>query len=647
MTKSVCKKNVALVFGITEEYGFALANTLIGLKKHNKKFWDDIIIYHDGLPNYIQNSIKKIIDVIFIDLSTKDSFKNIDKIDASVIKKYSVATFYRYECFNLLKDYHQVIWNDVDILIQGDISGLLDYGKKTGVAFSSALSSFVMASSLKKLLTEYNMFAPLWNVGIMVLTDNLKDYEKKYNWCIEATCRYGEKLLWPDLAVLNLMLQEFDIEPENIDKNKYVCLPLSENARDAIILHAYGDKKFWNYLKYLRGYPEWMENATEWSKIFYSDAKNDTPLVSCIMSCYERYDYLDESIASLLAQSYSNFEIIVVLEKSSVQKRIEKKLKEYKDDRIVIIKNEKKLGFPASLNVGINKAKGKYIARMDDDDISMPCRFEEQVRLLEKEAKYGIVGSDMMVFGREDSYAPTFRSSSYLKASTLVESPFKHPTVMMRKELLDKYDLRYDPDYYTEDYELWSRLIYLTEGTNISRPLVYYRSHSEQATGTNSNEEKIHTSHKRVMFNQFKKHLGLELTDNELEVLQTRKWFDTIYDFSGIKSLRNDTIKKIIEANDVKKVYSYGVLRSLLCDRKNGTYIEYKQLQEQVATDNNAGEVRSLRSVLKRIIKYPLSPIYNRMLDRFEKVMIKHDMDVQSSLQQQIDEIRLLDKQSK
>ena len=634
------KKDVVLVFGITKDYVFALANTLIGLKKHNKKFWDDIIVYHDGLGERERKCICKIMPVIFVDLSGVQHFQEIAKSNIETIEKYSVATFYRYECLNLLEEYRQVIWNDVDILIQGDISGLLEYGQRTGVAFSMAMSDFVVGSSLKKLINNYKVFAPLWNVGIMVLTDKLLDYKKIYDWCIESTVELEKVLLWPDLAILNLMLQRFGIDPENIDADKYVCLPLASKTKDAAIVHAYGDKKFWNNLRIMQSYPEWMDNAIEWSKIAY-DAKK-APIVSCVMSCYERYDFLVEAVRSVLAQSFVNFELVVVLEKSGVQKEIEKVLREFNDERIVIINNKEKLGFAASLNVGIDAARGEYIARMDDDDISVPCRFAKEVDYLKKHEEIGIVGSDMVVFGRENGYAPAFRSSELIKAATLVESPFKHPTVMMRLALLNENNLRYDPGYFAEDYELWSRLIYYTKGANIPEALVCYRSHNAQATSssTSTNELKIHSSHKRTMVNQLKEHLDLDFSDNEIELLQTRKsYWHCGMDIDGMMSLRDEAIKKILEANDRNRVYDDKALDYILNYRKPGEYREIEA--DEVLVESEEVVVRKgPKKVIKKVIRKLTWPVYARLVDRMEAIMINHDNWLQAELQWQIDDMR-------
>ena len=120
-------------------------------------------------------------------------------------------------------------------------------------------------------------------------------------------------------------------------------------------------------------------------RILFKNRKDEKPLVSVIMSIFKRVSFLDEAIESVLNQTFANFELLIVVEYSEEQENINNYIfKKFKDKRIRIINNKERLGFAESLNVGIKSAKGKYIARMDDDDISLPLRFEKQVNFLEK-----------------------------------------------------------------------------------------------------------------------------------------------------------------------------------------------------------------------------------------------------------------------
>ena len=187
--------------------------------------------------------------------------------------------------------------------------------------------------------------------------------------------------------------------------------------------------------------------------------KNAVPDISVIMSVYERYTYLKEAIESILNQTYQNFELIIVVEKSEKQEEINEFINKIKDQRIVIINNDEKLGFAQSLNVGIKKARGKYIARMDDDDISLPSRLEKQYNFLESNPDISILGTAVKQFmNRNDIFYPE-SDSEKIRTYTLINNQMFHPTIMLRKEIINKYNLYYDSNYKTEDAELWSRAV--------------------------------------------------------------------------------------------------------------------------------------------------------------------------------------------
>ena len=109
--------------------------------------------------------------------------------------------------------------------------------------------------------------------------------------------------------------------------------------------------------------------------------------------------YLKESVDSILNQTYKNFELIVILEKSNEQIEIENILNKYNDKRIIIIKNNKKLGLAKSLNIGVDKSKGKYIARMDSDDVSLENRLEIEYNYMEKHNDVDILSTNAEYFG--------------------------------------------------------------------------------------------------------------------------------------------------------------------------------------------------------------------------------------------------------
>src|SRR3989338_10709157 len=118
---------------------------------------------------------------------------------------------------------------------------------------------------------------------------------------------------------------------------------------------------------------------------------SQTAKISVIMSVYNGMPYLPEAVKSILNQTYKNFEFIIIDDASTDQST--KYLRFLKDKRIKLIKNSKNLGLAASLNKALKFAKGEYIARMDADDISLPKRFEKQVKFFKKHPSVDICGT--------------------------------------------------------------------------------------------------------------------------------------------------------------------------------------------------------------------------------------------------------------
>ena len=213
------------------------------------------------------------------------------------------------------------------------------------------------------------------------------------------------------------------------------------------------------------------------------DKQHTNPLVSVIMPVYNGERYLREAIDSILAQTFTDFELIIVNDGSADSS--EQIIQGYSDPRIRYLINERNSGICITLNKGLDAAQGKYIARMDCDDISMPERLAKQVAYMELHPEIGVVGSDMIVFGEglDEHLFDFVHDKEGCKAGLLFATCFAHPSVMMRRDLLEQHHLRYDDAYRgLEDYELWYRISQYTELVNIPEPLLRYRKHKEQVT---------------------------------------------------------------------------------------------------------------------------------------------------------------------
>lgn len=202
---------------------------------------------------------------------------------------------------------------------------------------------------------------------------------------------------------------------------------------------------------------------------------NKQPLVSVIMGIYNCADTLAESLDSLLAQTYQNFEIIMCNDGSTDNTfEIAKQYKDKYPNRIVLIENEKNMGLNYTLNHCLKYAKGVYIARMDGDDISLPLRFEKEVSFLDEHPEYAIVSTPMILFDENGD----FRSGSVINEPTkeqiVCESVICHAPCMIRTEALKSiggYSTK-KTTIRVEDVDLWIRLY--TNGFkcyNLSEPL--------------------------------------------------------------------------------------------------------------------------------------------------------------------------------
>jgi len=208
--------------------------------------------------------------------------------------------------------------------------------------------------------------------------------------------------------------------------------------------------------------------------------QNERPLVSILLPVYNGEEYLWEAIQSVLAQTFRDFELLVIDDGSS--DRSLEILNGFQDPRIRVVENVRNQGLPGTLNRGISLARGKYIARMDCDDVCVPRRLEWQVTFMEEHPKIGLCGGWTRFFGEtRPRTIKTPSSEQVIRAELFFDTPFAHPTVIIRKELLDKYrDLRYDPADIggLEDWGLWRKCARHFQMTNLQRVLLRYRVRS-------------------------------------------------------------------------------------------------------------------------------------------------------------------------
>lgn len=206
------------------------------------------------------------------------------------------------------------------------------------------------------------------------------------------------------------------------------------------------------------------------------------PLVSILMPVYKTAPYLSEAMDSMLCQTFKDFELIVLDDYSP--DNAEEILDSYDDPRIVRYKGEKNAGLSNVLNVGIGMARGKYIARMDSDDISLPQRLQVQVDYLEKHPDVDLVSVGMRLFGAKEGTWVRELNPEKVKIEAMFHSPVLHASSVWRKEAFEKQGLRFRQEMVpAEDYDLWTRaMLKGLKLVNLPEVLYEYRIHEAQAT---------------------------------------------------------------------------------------------------------------------------------------------------------------------
>lgn len=206
------------------------------------------------------------------------------------------------------------------------------------------------------------------------------------------------------------------------------------------------------------------------------------PVVSILMPVFNTAPYLGEAIDSILSQTFSDFELIILNDCSPDNS--DDILNTYGDSRIVRYKGDKNVGLSNVLNVGIEMARGKYIARMDSDDLSLPERLQIQVNYLEQNPSIDLVSAGMQLFGAKEEIWLREQNPEKVKINALFSSPILHASSMWRKDSFDQYSLRFRQEMVpAEDYDLWTRaLVKGLKLVNMRQVLYKYRIHPNQVT---------------------------------------------------------------------------------------------------------------------------------------------------------------------
>lgn len=193
------------------------------------------------------------------------------------------------------------------------------------------------------------------------------------------------------------------------------------------------------------------------------------------MGVHNDEKYLADAIRSILEQTYDDFEFLITDDGSTDSSR--EIITTFDDPRVRLLVRPNR-GLAATLREGVELARGEYVARHDADDISLPTRLEHQVALLDAHPEIGLVGTDYRHMEEDGTPTETvtrlFTHHDDLKVGQVLSNQFGHGTVMMRRDVVLTVG-NYDPSVYTEDFDLFMRIGYVSRLANIDEPLYLWR----------------------------------------------------------------------------------------------------------------------------------------------------------------------------
>lgn len=229
-----------------------------------------------------------------------------------------------------------------------------------------------------------------------------------------------------------------------------------------------------------------------------------SPLVTVLMTVYNGAEYLNASVQSILNQTFKDFEFLIIND-CSTDNSVEI-IESLNDKHIIIHSNEKNLGQTKSLNIGLKLAKGKYIARIDADDVAFPIWLEKLVNYIKEHTEYAAVSPNVIIIDSVDKRKKIRRvpaSFHEIVFHIFYDSPMNHVGVLMNKDSILRHG-GYDEEFkITQDYELWSSLVRNNYSiTNIPDVLMSCRVHSRSTLFVEANnralEEKSETIFRNI-----------------------------------------------------------------------------------------------------------------------------------------------------
>ena len=291
--------------------------------------------------------------------------------------------------------------------------------------------------------------------------------------------------------------------------------------------------------------------------------------ISVILPVYNSEKYISESITSILKQSYQNFELIIVDDGSTDKSSLVCENYAQQDNRIILIKNAHK-GLTSSLNDALKISSGKYIARQDADDISLPIRLEKQLRWFSEDDKRVLCGTNCKILTENNTYKNNwsikYKNSSIVK-KLRYSNCFVHSSTMFIKDKAKNIGFYDENLIYAQDYDLWWKLSTTGLVGNLKEKLLVLRDRKDSISRSSSNEQTLDFIKSCTKYFSYRK--GIAALNDNHELIFYEKNFFTKNTTTLLKFLYNDKLDNKIMLKDLSlKNYFQLILYPWLLMRK-------------------------------------------------------------------------------
>jgi len=287
------------------------------------------------------------------------------------------------------------------------------------------------------------------------------------------------------------------------------------------------------------------------------------PLVTVLMPVYNAEKYVGEAIESILNQTFTDFEFLIIDDGSTDDSA--EIIRSYRDTRIRFVQNEENIKLIATLNKGINLSRGKYICRADADDINNLDRIERQVEFMERNPEYAACSSSIEIFYENNNKREIIiyeKETLEIRFKKLYQNHFAHPASFIRKSIIEENNLRFDEKYlHSEDFFFFVKLSEIGEMHIINQPLVKARKHFTNVSYLNAETQNKNSIN--VIKYQLSK-IGIDHSKIDFDLYF--RFFYKSFDFTKKEIVQiEELIINIIKANNINNYIASHKLNLHFC----------------------------------------------------------------------------------